>query len=80
MRIPEENCNMILLAAVTLASMAVAGGAALLDSSDANRTFADRTFGAVPAPSSGNRIYVSDQPAVRMVGAPFVPNTNPNER
>jgi len=82
MRIPEENCNMVLLAAVTLISMAVAGGVALLDSSDTNKTFADRTFGyAVPAPSPDERIItVSDQPPVRMVGAPFVPNTNPRER
>lgn len=25
-------------------------------------------------------VYVSDQPAGRVVGAPFVPNTNPRER
>jgi hypothetical protein len=73
---------MVLLPAVTLVSMAVAGGAALFDSSDTNPTFADRTFGyAVPALSSHKRIiYVSDQPEVRVVGAPFVPNTNPRER
>ncbi len=73
---------MVLVAAVTLFSMAVAGGAALLDSSDTHRMVADRTFGyTVPAPSSDKRIItVSDQPPARVVGAPFVPNTNPRER
>jgi hypothetical protein len=82
MKIPEENCNMVLLAAVTLVSMAVAGGAALLGPPDTNQKFADRTFGyAVPAPSPDKRIItVSDQPPVRVVGAPFVLNTNPRER
>ena len=82
MRIPEENCDMVLLAAVTLVSMAVAGGAALLGSSDTNRTFADRTFGyTVTAPSSDKHIIsVSDQPPARLVGAPFVHNTKPRER
>jgi hypothetical protein len=43
---------------------------------------ADRIAGRVEeAPSPDKRIiYVSDQPPVRVVGAPFVPNTNPRER
>ena len=43
---------------------------------------ADRTTGRVEqAPSPDKRIiYVSDQPQVRVIGAPFVPNTNPRER
>lgn len=83
MRIREENCNMALLAVVTVVSVAIAGGAALVDSADTRPVhFADRTAGPTgPAPSSDKRvIYVSDQPPVRVVGAPFVPNTNPSER
>ena len=83
MRIREENCNMVLLAAVTLVSMAVAGGAAMVGPSDTHPVrVADRTFGYTqPPPSSDKRIInVSDHPPVRVVGAPFVPNTNPRER
>ena len=83
MRIREENCNMILLAVVTSISVAIAGGAMLVDAADGNPArLADRTSGRIePAASSGKRIiYVSDAPPARMVGAPFVPNTNPRER
>ena len=84
MRIPEENCNMVLLAAVTLISTAVAGGAALIDLSDTNPTFADRSSAyTAPAPSPDKRIVTvseQDQSSVRVVGAPFVLNTNPRER
>jgi hypothetical protein len=83
MRIREENCNMVLLAVVASFSVAVAGGAALLGFAD-NKPIqlADRTTGRVEqAPSPDKRIiYVNDQPSVRVVGAPFVPNTNPRER
>jgi hypothetical protein len=83
MRIPEENCNMVLLAAVTLVGVAVAGGAALIGESDTvPARLADRTPGyTVRAPSPDQRIInVSDQVPVRVVGAPFIPNTNPRER
>jgi hypothetical protein len=83
MRIREENCNMVLLAAVTLFSVAIAGGAALVGFADNKPVrLADRMTGRVEeAPSPDQRIiYVSDQPPVRVVGAPFVPNTNPRER
>jgi hypothetical protein len=83
MRIREENCNMILLAVVTFFSLAIAGGATLLGFADNKLVrLADRTTGRVEeAPSPDKRIiYVSDQPPVRVVGAPFVPNTNPRER
>ena len=83
MRIREENCNMVLLAVVTSFSVAVAGGATLLGfAGNKPVQFADRTTGRVEqAPSPDKRIiYVSDQPPVRVVGAPFVPNTNPRER
>jgi hypothetical protein len=67
MRIREENRNMILLATVALFSAAIAGGIALLEPS---------------APSGAERkpVYLADQTAVRLVGAPFVPNTNPRQR
>ena len=83
MRIREENCNMVLLGVVTLFSVAIAGGAALLGFADNEPVqLADRTTGRVEqAPPPDKRIiYVSDQPQVRVIGAPFVPNTNPRER
>jgi hypothetical protein len=84
MRIREENCNMVLLAVVTCMSVAIAGGASLLGSGDTKAVrFADRTTtGPVeraPPPVKAV-IYVNDQPPVRVIGAPFVPNTNPRER
>ena len=83
MRIREENCNMVLLAVVTSFSVAIACGATLLGFADNKPIqFTDRTTGRVEqAPSPDKRIiYVSDQHPVRVVGAPFVPNTNPRER
>ena len=83
MRIREENCNMVLLAAVTLVSAAIAGGATLVDSADTKPVrLVDRTTGyAEQSPSPDKRIiYVSDQPPIRLIGAPFVPNRNPRER
>jgi hypothetical protein len=83
MRIREENCNMVLLAIVASFSVAVAGGAALLGlAGNTPVQFADRTTGVVEqAPPPNKRIiYVNDQPPVRVVGAPFVPNTKPRER
>jgi hypothetical protein len=77
MRIREENCNMVLLAVVTFVSLAIAGGATLLGFTDNKPVqFADRTTERIDK----RIIYVSDQPPVRVVGAPFVPNTNPRER
>jgi hypothetical protein len=83
MRIREENCNMVLLVVVASFSVAIAGGAALLGLADNKPVrFADRTIARIEqAPSPDKRIiYVNDQPQVRVVGAPFVPNTNPRER
>jgi hypothetical protein len=83
MRIREENCNMILLAVVTLFTVAIAGGASLVGPTEKKAAyFADRsTAHAQQAPSPDKQIiYVRDQPPVRVVGAPFVPNTNPRER
>jgi hypothetical protein len=68
MRVREEDCNMVLLAAITLFSLVVAGVASVLD----------------PAPltpsEAKNQIYLADQMPVRVIGAPLVPNTNPRER
>ena len=73
MRIPEENCNMVLLAAVTLVSLTVAVGAALLEPATAGQE-AGQQAASPPA-------YLADTTPVRVVGgAPFVPNTNPRER
>jgi hypothetical protein len=83
MRIREENCNMILLAAVTLVSAGIAGGATLFGTAVTKPTqFTDRSVAyADPAKSPNQRtVYANDQPSVRVVGAPFVPNTNPRER
>ena len=79
---------MVLLAVVSCISMAIAGGASLLAFSDAKPLrIADRAaVQSEPAQSPDKQspdkgiIYVSDQPTVRVVGAPFVPNTNPRER
>lgn len=68
MRIREDNCNMVLLAAVTLVSLGVAGIAALFEPAAAKQEIATS-----PA-------YLADSTPVRVVGAPFVPNTNPRER
>jgi hypothetical protein len=83
MRIREENCNMVLLAVVTCIGLTIAGGASLLGFGDTTPVrIADRTASrAEPAPSPDKRIiYVADQPQVRVIGAPFVPNTKPRER
>src|SRR5207244_74478 len=46
MRIREENCNMILLAVVTVFTSVIAGGATLLGSGNTDQ-FADRTTGRI---------------------------------
>jgi hypothetical protein len=88
MKIREENCNMVLLAVVTLFAVVVASGATLVEPNDNKPVrLADRTTAleqtSTPAPTrSAERpiINVSDQPQVRIIGAPFVPNTNPSQR
>jgi hypothetical protein len=67
MKIREENCNLILLVIVALFTAVIAGGANLLK--------------AAPTPVAEKKpIYLTDRTSVRVVGAPFVPNTNPRER
>ena len=68
MRVREEDCNLVLLAAVTLVSVVVAGIAAQFEPVTAKREIA-----SAPA-------HLADSTPVRVVGAPFVPNTNPRER
>jgi hypothetical protein len=68
MKVREENCNMVLLAAVTLVSLGIAGVVALFEPATAKQEIATS-----PA-------YLADSTPVRVVGAPFVPNTNPRER
>jgi len=55
---------MVLLAAVMAFSLAVAGVAAVLE----------------PAPAQVPRAEASKATPVRVIGTPFVPNTNPRER
>lgn len=60
---------MVLLAAVALVSVVIAGGAALLEPAPAQAT-------AQVTPA-----YLTDTTPVRVVGgAPFVPNTDPHRR
>lgn len=79
MRIREEDCNMVLFAAVTCVSLAVAGGASLFGTGESRRLDAADRAEHLSSPDKPI-IYASDQPTVRMIGAPFVPNTNPRER
>lgn len=82
MKIREENCNMVLLAVVTLFAVVVASGATLIEPIDNKPVrLADQTTAPAPTPSAERPIInVSDQPQVRIIGAPFVPNTNPSQR
>jgi hypothetical protein len=89
MRIREENCNLILLAGVTLVSSVIAGAAALLEpTSAASKSRPVDAVAAAPSPSANaaatspaaERKPVRPLDQIRVVGAPFVPNTNPRER
>jgi hypothetical protein len=82
MKIREEHCNLVLLAVVTLFTLAIAGGATLLEpvsAADKNPVYvAGRTVGSAAAASG--TVNPTGQTPVRVVGAPFVPNINPRER
>jgi hypothetical protein len=79
MKIREENCNMFLLAIVTVFTVVIAASAGLVAPTDkAPVRIAARAEQAPPADKP--IVYVTDQPAVRVVGTPFVPNTNPRDR
>ncbi|WP_338827650.1 hypothetical protein [Bradyrhizobium sp. 27S5] len=72
MRLREPNRNMLLLGTFTLLSMAAAGAVAVLDPASPPANAAVR-----PAP---NQVPAPDLTPVRIVGTPFVPNTNPRQR
>ncbi|MHC2333810.1 hypothetical protein [Bradyrhizobium sp. USDA 4454] len=72
MRVRETNRNLLLLGSFTLLSVAAAGIVARLDPAPAPANAALR-----PA---ANQASASGQTAVRIVGTPFVPNTNPRQR
>jgi len=79
MKIREENCNMFLLAVVTVFTVIVAVSTSLVGPAEqAPLRLAAHTEQTHPAGKP--IVYVADQPAVRVVGAPFVPNTIPRER
>ena len=91
MRIREENCNLVLLAGVTLVGAMIAGCAALLEPvSAASKSRPVYAANAMPSPSATGAAAppaaamkparLNDLSPVRVVGAPFVPNTNPRER
>ena len=67
MRVLEENRSMVLLAAVAAVCVAIAGGIAL---------FGPET----PQQVASTPAYLADTTPVRVVGAPFVPNTDPHRR
>ncbi len=70
---------MVLLAAVMLLSVTVAGTAAWLEPVAATRNSAPVLVSSASA-SAGQPVLVVDQTPVRVVGAPLVRNTNPRER
>jgi hypothetical protein len=92
MKIREENCNMFLLAMVTVFTVVIAASASLVVPKDKSEVkapvqLAEQTTRAEPAaartePATTEKpvVYVADQPSVRVVGTPFLPNTNPRER
>ena len=83
MRIPEEHRNLVMLATVALFTAVMAAGAAFMERSAAAKKpvyLADQTVGNV-APSAGKQsVNLADPGPVRVIGTPFVPNTNPRER
>ena len=76
MRVREANRNLLLLGSFTLLSVAAAGIVTLLDPAPAPASAAPRPA-ANQAPAPGQAL---SQTPVRIVGIPFVPNTNPRQR
>jgi len=64
MRVREENRNMVLLATVTLLTALVALVVSALEPQGSTAQTAEANV-------------VADQRPVRVIGVPFVPNTNP---
>jgi hypothetical protein len=67
MRVREENRNLVLLATVTLVCAMLALIAAAFEPV------------ASTAQTASKETALPDQTSVRVVGVPFVPNTNPSE-
>ncbi|MBR1190120.1 hypothetical protein [Bradyrhizobium sp. AUGA SZCCT0160] len=95
MRIREENCNLVLLTGVTLVSAVIAGAAGFWEpASDVSKNrqvyaaaatsssaaAASSPSAAAASPAARQPARLVDQTPVRVIGAPFVPNTNPRER
>jgi len=67
MRVREEDRNMVLLASVVLVCALIALAAAAFEPAASTAQTANRQAALV------------DQAPVRVVGVPFVPNTNPRD-
>jgi hypothetical protein len=81
MKIREEDCNMVLLATVVLFGMVIASGATLVAPAETKpMQIAEGELTRTTASNDKPLVYVSDQPGIRVVGSPFVPNINPRER
>lgn len=81
MKVQEENCDMVQLAVVALFGMVIASGATLVAPAETKpMQIADGELTRTAASNDKPLVYVSDQPGIRVVGSPFVPNTNPRER
>lgn len=72
---------MFLLAVVTVFTVVIAASASLVTPNGKEPLqFAERTTRADQPAVDKPVVYVTDQPTVRVVGTPFMPNTNPRER
>ena len=67
MRVREDNRDMLLLASVALVCALIAVAASTLDSAPSTAGIANQ------------QAALADRAPVRIVGVPFVPNTNPRE-
>ena len=67
MKVREEDRNLVLLASVTLVCALIALIAAAFEPA------------ASTAQTASRHAALADQTPVRVVGTPFVPNTNPRE-
>lgn len=68
MKVREDDRNIVLLATIALVSLSVVGVVALFEPAAAKQE------------SATSPAYVAHSTPVRVVGTPFVPNTNPRER
>ena len=72
---------MFLLAVVTVFTAVIAASSSLVAPKDkAPVQLAERATRAEQSIDKPAVYYVTDQPAVRVVGTPFLPNTHPRER